>query len=258
MINDLCTNATNKQPDPECALSETRDSLNTQPDWRSMRSRSLQSKLEQSRRDTATYISTDLKMPLQNESIVTIDGSRGDMAHPSGVSRAQLIQIRFQFVSRFAREAFDKVKTTVNQEDFLNVKFLLLPIFVALLGYVAANSVFNFMCKNTGNPSFLDCAVHPRGNETKSDQSFNNPILVQLQIQTLNNVVENSQGIGKTAIEIRRTGIVMSELETLLEASDIASKNELSEAISKYRMHSFHVGRGLERFRSNLLATLGG
>ena len=97
----------------------------------------------------------------------------------------------------------------------------------------------------------------PKEKAVRAEEPVNTPILVQLQIQTLSNVVENSQGIGKTAVEIRRTGIVMSELQTLLEASDLAGKHELSGAISEYRTHSFHVGRGLEQFRSNLLATLG-
>lgn len=142
--------------------------------------------------------------------------------------------------------------------------FIMLPVvvsFIALIGslYVGSgDSARDIVCKISGSPSFVGChsVYATNGGETEPVSSVNNALLVQLQIQTFDNVVENSRGIGKTAVEIRRTGIVMSELQALLDASNIAGRYALSEAISEYRTHSFHVGRGLEQFRSNLLATL--
>jgi len=166
----------------------------------------------------------------------------------------------------WTRSAIDSIQGTWHQcPRNRRLFFILAPILVVLLALTlppSARPSRDLACQLTGRPSFLGCPIvnnpgsQAPGSDGKGAGKSNTPVLVQLQIQTLNTVVENSQGIGKTAVEIRRTGIVMSELQALLESSDLAGKYELSEAISEYRAHSFLVGRGLEQFRSNLLATL--
>jgi hypothetical protein len=151
--------------------------------------------------------------------------------------------------------------------------FIIAPILLVLLSFTGLPINRSVACRLTRNLSFLGCPASFDGAQAPGSESMahgatgkgksgnnaevNTPILVQLQLQTFSSVVDNSQGIGRTAVEIRRTGIVMSELQSLLEVSDLAGKDELAEAIAEYRMHSFVVGRGLEGFRSRLLATLG-
>lgn len=108
-------------------------------------------------------------------------------------------------------------------------------------------------CRIPGVPHIMPfCAIPIAQDGINIPLRADYPQLVQVQSATFEQLLENNVGGSGLSLEIKKAEMATNDLETVIRASDLTSRDLLAENLERFSRDARKVGRGLQRLGSKL------